>query len=171
MLVAACEGELAAPPELRLLVPGAARLAGWSGSGACSQGDPRRPTGTATAPSIGPTPEDALRTELWVIDVTRVMAGEAVACDGSSSGCLRMTDRLFTELRIGSMSHPEAHRFEGDTLFFLAEEHPEANRDRYEGFVWAWRPGWAEAPASSRPSAACSAWAAAAAATPTASTG
>jgi hypothetical protein len=144
-LLAACEGDFAAPPELRLLVPGQARLAGWGGDGACSQGEPAAADGHRWCAFYRPAPEDALRTELWVIDVTRVQAGASVApaCDGSDPGCRRMTDRLFTELRIQSMSHPEAHRFEGDTLFFLADPHPDAGElERFEGFVWAWRPGW-----------------------------
>jgi hypothetical protein len=54
-----------------------------------------------------------------------------------------MTDQLSTAIKVESPSHPEAHRFEGDTLFFLANANPASQKlDRYEGYVWAWRPGW-----------------------------
>jgi hypothetical protein len=142
---AACEGELSEEPipQLQRLVPGEAQLAGWGGERACSHGDRSAGDGHRWCAFHRPSAEDRTRTELWVMDVTRALAGEAPACDGSSPACLKMTGRLFTELRIGSMSHPEAHRFEGDTLFFLAEPYPsERKLDRFEGYVWAWRPGW-----------------------------
>jgi hypothetical protein len=141
----ACEGELSEEPipALHQLVPGEARLAGWGGDRACSSGDRSAGNGHRWCAFYRPAPEDRARTELWVIDATRALADEAPPCDGSSPACLKMTGRLFTELRIGSMSHPEAHRFEGDTLFFLAEPYPSDRKlDRFEGYVWAWRPGW-----------------------------
>jgi hypothetical protein len=144
-VVPACEGELSeeATPALHLLVPGEARLAGWGGDGACSHGDRSAGDGHRWCAFYRPAPEDRTRTELWVIDATLALAGRAPLCDSSSPACLKMTGRLFTELRIGSMSHPEAHRFQGDTLFFLADEHPSDRKlDRFEGYVWAWRPGW-----------------------------
>jgi hypothetical protein len=77
------------------------------------------------------------------VDTTRALAGEKIACDGTSAGCVRMTDHLYTETKFGGPAHPEAQRFEGDTLLFLADPGPNAkNVDRYEGLVWAWRPGW-----------------------------
>jgi hypothetical protein len=144
LAAAACDGDIPrggnttpppAPAPPRLLVPGEARLAGL-GVRACSRDLPGAPAGRRWCAFHRGT-------ELWVFDLTRAMAGEPVPCDGTSPSCLRLTDRLFTGFRIQSPSHPEAHRFDGDTLFYLAEEHPAAAKlEWYEGYVWAWRPGW-----------------------------
>jgi hypothetical protein len=144
---AACDGELGPEAEVHPLVAGDARLVGWTGEGACSHGQPAAGDGHRWCAFFRPSViVEGQPVELWVVDATRALAGEKVACDGTSSGCLRLTDRLFTKLRFLSPSHPEAHRFQGDTLLYLAEEHPESgDLDRYEGYVWAWRPGWARA--------------------------
>jgi hypothetical protein len=136
----ACDGEVGREePRVVKLVEGPAQLIGL-GSAACSR--------SAEAPGgrwcgffrAGAAPDS---TELWVVNVTRALAGEAIPCDGSSDGCLRLTDRLYTGIKLQSYSHPEGHRFEGDTLLYLADAHPgSAALDRYEGLVWAWRPGW-----------------------------
>jgi hypothetical protein len=132
-------------PGLHLVVAGDARLAGIGEGTACSHGAPAAGDGHRWCAFYRPAPEDPTRTELWVTDVTRAMAGKAAACDGSDPGCLLMTGRLFTEFRFQSYSHPEAHRFEGDTLLFLGPEQPGGKeRERFEGLVWAWRPGWAQ---------------------------
>jgi hypothetical protein len=150
LLLLGCEGDHAArapvpPPAVHVLVPGPARLAGFGEGTACSHGVPAAGDGHRWCAFYRPAPDDPARSELWVADVTRAMTGAAAPCDGSDPGCLRMTDRLFTEFRFQSYSHPEAHRFEGDTLFFLGTEQPGGKaRDRFEGHVWVWRPGWTQ---------------------------
>ena len=144
---AGCDGQLGPEAKLHPLVAGDARLTGWTGEGACSHGQPAAGDGHRWCAFYRPSViVEGQPVELWVVDATRALAGEKVPCDGTSSGCLRLTDRLFTKLRFLSPSHPEAHRFQGDTMLYLAEEHPESgDLDRYEGYVWAWRPGWARA--------------------------
>ena len=148
----ACDGDLGSTspkPEIKLLVPGNARLAG-DGWRACSGGGSASAAPDRWCAFFRPLPEDPDHAELWVINVTQVLAGKTLPCDGSSPGCLRLTDRLFTGVRLESPSHPEAHHFEGDTLFFLAEAHPASQGlNRYEGYIWAWRPGWTRARAIS----------------------
>ncbi len=135
----ACDGELGREARLQLLVAGKGRLVGF-GDRACSRGQGGSHRHCAF---FRPAPDAEMQTELWVIDVTRALAGESIACDGTSSGCLRMTDHLFTGTKFESPAHPEAHRFDGDTLLFLADPGPNITKlDRYEGHVWAWRPGW-----------------------------
>ncbi|MES1205248.1 MAG: hypothetical protein ABUS79_04860 [Pseudomonadota bacterium] len=87
---------------------------------------------------------DADRTELWVVNVSKAAAGGAVACDGTSAGCLRLTVDLWTSFQIWGPAHPSSHHFEGETLIFYAGPTPGA-RDPYEGAVWGWRPGWPSA--------------------------
>jgi hypothetical protein len=91
-------------------------------------------------------------TELWVIDVTRAAGGAAIACDGSSPACLRLTSNLWTGEPLWGPSHPTAHRFEGDTLLFHADGALGPARV-YQGVVWAWRPGWPAARAITGPHA------------------
>jgi hypothetical protein len=142
---AACDGEQPEPPferRVRVLVPGDARLPGF-GVRACSRGEASAPDAHRWCAFYRPSRDDAARTELWVINITRALKGEDLPCDGTSAGCLLMTNQLFTEFKLEAPSHPEAHRFEGDTLIFLAEASPTtAGLERYEGVVWAWRPGW-----------------------------
>lgn len=134
-------------PSLRLLVPGNAKLVSGQPDRACARPVPDGAgAGQRWCAFHRPSAADPARTELWVLDVARAMSGAGVPCDGTSAACLRLTDRLFTGFRIESPSHPEGHRFEGDTLFFLADEYPSPTKlERYEGFVWAWRPGWQKA--------------------------
>ena len=142
-VLAGCNGDVPPrEPGLAVLVPGPAKLAGLAVYG-CSNAEPPTADGHRWCAFFRPATAEPARTELWVIDVTRVLAGQAVPCDGTNSGCLLMTGDLFTGSLIGSPSHPEAHHFEGDTLFFLAQASPDVQElERYEGFVWAWRPGW-----------------------------
>jgi hypothetical protein len=91
-------------------------------------------------------------TELWVIDVTRAAGGAAIACDGSSPSCLRLTSNLWTGEPLFGPSHPTAHRFEGDTLLFHADGALGPGKV-YQGVVWAWRPGWSAARAITGPHA------------------
>ena len=128
------------PALTRLLVPGAARLLGNYEVERCSR------SGAGTAADIFcafSLPTVGGRTELWVINVTKVAAGAAIPCDGSSPDCRRLTENLWTGTPIWGPSHPLTHRFEGDTLFFHADAL--SDRDPYEGGVYAWRPAWSAA--------------------------
>jgi hypothetical protein len=109
-------------PTVRLLVPGEAKLS------SCTQGEPAAGAGHHWCAFHRPAPGGEARAELWVVDVSRALAGEPVPCDGSSSSCLRITDRL--------QGQPW---FAGDTLLFRTRE--ATDRD-FERFIWAWRSGW-----------------------------
>ncbi len=142
----ACDGDptptKVIPLGLRPIVTGEAHLAGFA-AGACSRGQPASGDGHRYCAFYRIAPGDTSRTELWVVDVSAALSGSPAPCDGTSSGCLLLTDHLFTGVKLESLSHPEAHRFEGDTLLYLADPNPaSAQLDRFEGRVWAWRPGW-----------------------------
>src|SRR5205085_12683758 len=79
--------------------------------------------------------------ELWVLNVSKALAGTVPICDGSSADCVRLTAALWTGTAVYGDSHPSAHRFEGDTLIFHAGATP-GPHDPYQGPIWAWRPGW-----------------------------
>jgi hypothetical protein len=74
----------------------------------------------------------ALNGELWVINVTRAMAGTLPRCDGTTSECLRLTTTL--PMRT-------AARFDGDTLIYGANAVSGPDED-FLGPMYAWRPGW-----------------------------
>jgi hypothetical protein len=125
------------PALTRKLLDGAAALVG---------GD--RASCTHAAPAAGDrwcafsrTPAAGAASELWVINLTRAARGPIPTCDGSSEACVRLTANLWTGTPIWGPSHPAAHRFEGDTLLYHANEAP-GGREPYQGAVWAWRPGW-----------------------------
>jgi hypothetical protein len=137
----ACENDspVQPPPEptLRLLVPGEAKLL----EVACTQAEPAASGGHHWCAFYRPAPDGEARTELWVVDVTRALAGEPVPCDGSSSSCIRITDRLYGFERFeGDIPNYVKAGFEGDTLLFQAREN--ATNPTFEGATWAWRPGW-----------------------------
>ncbi len=146
---AACDGTLPelAPPALRPLLSGhplaaKARLVGDGPSSCSGSSDGGGSADRFCAFSV-PAAADTGKTELWVINVTRVAAGKPAPCDGSSPHCLRMTDTLWTGNPIFSPSHPFVHAFSGSTLVF----HPEGRSkpdELYEGMVSAWRPGWSQ---------------------------
>jgi hypothetical protein len=71
--------------------------------------------------------------DLWVIDVTRSLAGDVPVCDGTSSGCLRLTT---------TMAATTATFFEGDTLIYHSDPVSGPNEE-FLGPIYAWRPGWA----------------------------
>jgi hypothetical protein len=86
----------------------------------------------------------AAGTELWVVNVTRIAAGEAAPCDGSSAGCRRLTESLWTSPAVvGGPVHPFAHEFYGDTLLYYADA-LSADGQLHRGPVYVWRPGWAQ---------------------------
>lgn len=142
----ACDGYV--PPlkdRARQIVAGPATPAGF-GERACSHADPPAGDGHRWCAFFRPAPDERDRIELWAFDATAALAGLEVRCEGDGVRCLRVSERLWTGSKIGSPSHPEAQRFVGDTLVFLADPHPATEKlDRYEGGVWAWRPGWPEA--------------------------
>ena len=128
------------PPEptLRLLVPGEAKLLD---SGGCTQGEPAASGGRLWCAFYRPAAGGEARTELWVVDVSRALAGEPVRCDGSSSSCLRITDRVWhPRFEDPPAWPPPAANVQGDTLFFKTREY--AMDPNFQGFTWAWRPGW-----------------------------
>jgi hypothetical protein len=126
-----------ADPKLtRKLLPGSARLVGGDFA-SCTHA----PGATGDRWCAFSQTGSGGATELWVIDITKVLAGAAAVCDGTSADCLRLTTTLWTGLAIYGPSHPSAHRFEGDTLIFHADEAP-GKRDPFDGAIWAWRPTW-----------------------------
>jgi hypothetical protein len=70
--------------------------------------------------------------DLWVIDVTRALAGDVPACDGTSPGCLQLTTRMAAE---------SASFFQGDTLIYHTDP-VSAPGEEFLGPIFAWRPGW-----------------------------
>src|SRR5437762_1551441 len=116
-LLASC-GEAAppAPPRVQRLVSGALQLVG-SSSSACSHGGPGQDTWCAFFRAGA----SADATELWTLNVTRAVK-QAVACDGSSPDCLRLTSTLWTGgLVFFSPAHPAIHGFQGTSLFFYSD--------------------------------------------------
>jgi hypothetical protein len=81
--------------------------------------------------------------ELWVINVTKAAAGIVPLCDGTSPDCIRLSTTLWTGFSFTGPAHPFSHQFEGDTLYFYADN-TTGSQDRYAGPVSAWRPGWAQ---------------------------
>ncbi|HVR60455.1 MAG TPA: hypothetical protein VMU50_01075 [Polyangia bacterium] len=125
---------------IRHLVPGPAHLVGTPET-ACSQ-----PLAGGAAPLTDhwcaftlPSKEALGQTELWVIDVESTLAG-AVACDGTSAHCLRLTTELFTAQPAGGgPAHPFSHHFYGQTLIFYPGP---PTTTPFSGPVMGWRPGW-----------------------------
>jgi hypothetical protein len=132
------------PALTRRLVPGIANLVG-SDRGCCTHA----PGGGVAADDrwcafSRPLPgaaASATTGELWVMNVSKALAGSVPICDGSSADCVRLTAALWTGTAVYGDSHPNAHRFEGDTLIFHAGATP-GPHDPYQGPIWAWRPGW-----------------------------
>jgi hypothetical protein len=129
--------------------PGAVKIAGPAGNpmvigsfaGSCTN----QPGSTADRwcgfARTGPAGDN----ELWVFNISRVLAGEKVSCEPGANDprCVRLSTTLWTEMQPASGDrHPAAHRFIGDTLVFLA--HPASGpNEAFDGDVMAWRPGWA----------------------------
>ena len=136
----------AGPPVPRRLFPEPGSLTG-DGLTSCSHGA-ERPAGEGERWCVFMVPpaDPGARTggALWVINATRVAAGAAVPCDGSSPHCLRLTGDLWMGFSTVGPIHPYAHRFYGDTLLFYADARS-APMEPHRGPVYAWRPGWAQA--------------------------
>jgi hypothetical protein len=132
-------------PDSKLLVPGRARLVGThftactnspgAGDRWCAFSLPNRQIGL---------------TDLWVINVTRALAGTDIKCDGTDANCklmippgstAAMGTQLWTDQPMSGPIHPTTHRFDGDTLIF----HAQAGfgvQDQYSGPIFGWRPNW-----------------------------
>src|SRR6185295_3563975 len=83
--------------------------------------------------------------ELWVFNLSRVIAGEKISCEPGAGDprCLRLTTALWNEMQPPSGErHPGAHRFTGDTLIFFAQP-ISGTGEAFDGDIMAWRPGWA----------------------------
>lgn len=136
----------ALPPPLtgtRRIVPGRARLVGTHGS-ACSN-QPVQSGGSAERWCAFSTPGATLgRTDLWVINVSKAMAGVEVRCDAAAPdpNCKRLTTNLWTEQPASGPIHPTSHLFDGDTLIFHAEVPAASVGAIYDGPIFAWRLGW-----------------------------
>jgi hypothetical protein len=92
-------------------------------------------------------PGTAGQTELWVINVSEVLArppaGNALACSEDGPACRRLTANLWVGGGLNGPLHPYAHRFHGDTLIYYADA-VSGPRDVHRGPAFAWRPGWAQ---------------------------
>jgi hypothetical protein len=119
------------PTGTRQLVAGPVALIG-SGPDSCA--NETGATGDRWCAFVVPT-KTAGRSELWVLDATRVAAGADVKCDGTDPSCVRIaTDALHLD-SAGSLDGG----FAGDTLLY--RRGPDATLA--DGPIWAWRPGWA----------------------------
>lgn len=125
----------------RRILDGRWKLTG-GGTNSCSHQDP--PSGDGDRWCAFSVAGAGEAVELWVIDVSKVAAGQAPRCDGTDAGCLRLTDRLWTAFSIYGPAHPYSHAFEGDTLIFYVGVPAKADAV-YRGIVQAWRPGWPRA--------------------------
>lgn len=137
------------PPNMasKAIALGRARLVGDTAS-ACSN----------QVPAMGaPTPDRWCaftlpfqlpgRTELWVVNVTKMLANVPVKCDSRNPtgdpNCKLLTTELWTAEPAEGPTHPDTHRFDGDTLVFHAKS--TSTLDAYVGPIFAWRVGWPEA--------------------------
>jgi hypothetical protein len=136
------------PPPTALPLP-----AGLSPKKLLADGDSLTGEGTSSCSTQEPASGDGARwcvftrtgtTELWVINLGKVVMGRPPACDGTSPDCLRLTTTLWTSSTLGGPSHPFSHKFDGDTLIFYADATSAAGQT-YRGPIYAWRPGWKEA--------------------------
>jgi hypothetical protein len=125
-----------APPmasaESRLVVPGDVTLVGRGQDSCTNQPDAQGDRWCAFARPAGKY------NELWVIDVTKVVAGAAVTCDGTDASCVRVTSRLY-ESRDRGFSDSG---FNGDTLIYGETPYPGDATGAFVGVLSAWRPGW-----------------------------
>jgi hypothetical protein len=126
-------------PARRILAPGASLTGG--GEGTCSHQIPASDNGDRWC--VFTRPGGGARTELWVIDVSRAATG-AGACDGSDSGCVRLTENAWMGGGLNGPFQPYANRFFGDTLVFYADA-VSGPMDVHRGPAFAWRPGWGQA--------------------------
>jgi hypothetical protein len=79
--------------------------------------------------------------ELWVLNVTRAAAAASARCDGTDSGCLRLSQAAFRADALGDTL--ARSMFVGDLLIYYAEARQAAG-EPFRGGVYAWRPGWTQ---------------------------
>ena len=150
-------GSTALPPGVapaRHIVTGQVVLAG-DGLSACTHQSP--PSGNGDRWCAFKRPVTGAGTELWVINVTRAVAGSAgtiVACDGGSADCLRLSTSLWTLSPLAGPQQRFANRFEGDTLFFH-DQAGSVGEEAFMGAISVWRPGWPRARQLSTTANAC----------------
>jgi hypothetical protein len=120
--------------QIKKLVTGAVALVG-SGTDTCTS-----LPGATTDRWCGFLRQSALTNaiELWVVDVTALVAGGPVTCDGTSASCKRLSQTAFFDDQGAGAG---VHRFYGDTLIYLADAGAGA-ANGFVGTIWAWRPGW-----------------------------
>jgi hypothetical protein len=123
-------------PDSKLIAGGLARLVGTHLT-ACSN----QPAGADRWCAFSRPGRVISRTELWVVNITKAVAG-TVRCDGMDSNCLRLHENLWTGQPEAGPAHPTSHRFDGETLVFYANA--PTNVDLYAGPIFAWRAGWPE---------------------------
>ena len=128
---------LAADPALtRRILTGPISLVG-AGVSSCSHGShPERWCAFSR-----PSSDAGVTSELWVLNISKAIAGAPISCAQEGLDCFRLTSNLFTGSQLWGVSHPFDHYFSGDTLIFYADAPPDTP-DPYIGPVFAWRPGW-----------------------------
>jgi hypothetical protein len=75
--------------------------------------------------------------DLWVIDILQATKGP-VPCDGTSTSCRKVMERIWTGMPLGGPSHPFAHAFDGRTLTIYADAPPN-DRALHQGPIYVWR--------------------------------
>jgi hypothetical protein len=131
-------------PDSLKVYPGNFTLLGSAQTG-CSNQQP--PSGDRWCAFHTPDAEIG-RNDLWVINMTKVVAGVAVTCDPAGKvadpNCLRLTRDLWIGTPTsGQQRFPTVHRFDGDNLIFHAEA--PTGLSEYNGLIYGWRPGQAQA--------------------------
>jgi hypothetical protein len=133
-------------PDVTVLVPGPARLVGTHLS-ACSNAVPASGNGDRWCAFTLPNRQIGF-TDLWVINLTKALAGPIPKCDGSDPNCklllppgstTALGTQLWTDQPLQGPVYPTTHRFDGDTLIFHAQASDAV--DQYSGPIFAWRPG------------------------------
>jgi hypothetical protein len=81
-------------------------------------------------------------TELWVLNATRAAASGSVRCDGTDSGCLRLSQNAF-RADASSVAADAVSTFYGELLVYHADAR-QSSVEPFRGGVYAWRPGWAQ---------------------------
>ena len=114
----------------RRLLAGSVALAG-SGGDSCTHQQPAM--GDRWCGYIATATDDPERFALWVINISRAIAGVPITCDGTDGNCLRLTNNV-------SLYSPNYPAFTGDTLIFSSDSITPG--EDFTGPVFAWRPGW-----------------------------
>lgn len=128
-------GDVLAPPMAgpgsRLVIPGDVTLVG-RGQDSCTNAP--EAVGARWCAFARPSGEYS---ELWVIDVTKAVAGAAITCDGTDASCLRLSSRLYRNRMTGVVDSG----FNGDTLIYGESPFAGTATGSFMGVISAWRPG------------------------------